>query len=131
MRPSCPWENLVFRPAEFCEESVCDWIRQPGNTWTNIDFLLVGLLIWRAAGRERLEHLRGLALIALATGVGSAFFHASETFIGRIFDYGGIVSGGVVHAGRERAPLASVGAAINTTSLLDQCSSSTRGHALQ
>ena len=94
MSPSCPWENLVFRPAEFCEESLCAWIRQPGNTWTNVGFLLVGLWIWRAARRERLEHLGGLALIALATGVGSAFFHASETFIGRIFDYGGMYLGG-------------------------------------
>ena len=94
MTPSCPWEGLVFRPAEFCEESLCAWIRQPANTWTNIGFLLAGLAILRAARRDGLEHLRGLAWIALATGVGSAFFHASETLVGRLFDYGGMYLGG-------------------------------------
>jgi hypothetical protein len=90
---SCPWEGLVFRPAEFCEESLCSWVRQPANTWTNIGFILAGIAILRAARRDGFEHLRGLALIALATGVGSAFFHASETFIGRLFDYGGMYLG--------------------------------------
>ena len=93
MTPACPWEGLVFRPAEFCEESLCAWIRQPANTWTNVGFLLAGFAILRAARRDGFEHLRGLALIALATGVGSAFFHASETFIGRLFDYGGMYLG--------------------------------------
>ena len=35
--PSCPWEGLVYRPAEFCEESLCAWIRQPAavaTAWT-------------------------------------------------------------------------------------------------
>ncbi|HYT31915.1 MAG TPA: ceramidase domain-containing protein [Thermoanaerobaculia bacterium] len=94
MSPPCPWEGLVYRPAEFCEESLCAWIRQPGNTWTNVGFLLAGLAIWRAARRDGFEHLYGLAWIALATGIGSAFFHASETFVGRLFDYSGMYLGG-------------------------------------
>lgn len=90
MSASCPWEGFVFRPAEFCEESLCAWIRQPGNTWTNIGFILAGFAILRAARRDDCKHLRGLAFVAMATGIGSAFFHASETFVGRLFDYGGM-----------------------------------------
>lgn len=93
MNPTCPWEGWVYRPAEFCEESLCGWIRQPANTWTNIGFLLAGLAILRATRRDHHEHLRGLAVVALATGLGSAFFHASETLIGRLFDYGGMYMG--------------------------------------
>lgn len=89
----CPWQGLVYRSAEFCEESLCGWIRQPGNTWTNIGFLFAGFAILRAARRDGFEHLRGIALVALATGVGSAFFHASETSVGRLFDYGGMYLG--------------------------------------
>jgi hypothetical protein len=89
----CPSETPVFRPAEFCEESLCGWIRQPANTWTNIGFLLAGLAILRAARRDGFARLNGLAFIALATGIGSAFFHASETFVGRLFDYGGMYLG--------------------------------------
>ncbi len=90
---TCPWQGLIYRPTEFCEASLCSWIRQPANTWTNIGFLIVGLAILRVARRDGFEHLRGLALIALATAVGSAFFHASESFIGRLFDYGGMYLG--------------------------------------
>ncbi len=93
MSPSCPWEHLVFRPAEFCERSLCAWIRQPANTWTNVGFLLSGLAVLRASRRDGCAHLRGVAFIALATGLGSAFFHASETFVGRLFDYGGMYMG--------------------------------------
>jgi hypothetical protein len=35
------------------------------------------------------EHLRRLGYVALATGIGSAFFHASETLIGRFADWAG------------------------------------------
>ena len=89
----CPWASLTYRPAEFCEESLCAWIRQPANTWTNIGFVLAGLAIWRASLRDDAKHLRGLAVVAIAIGLGSAFFHASETFLGRLFDYGGMYMG--------------------------------------
>ena len=89
----CPWGALVSRPAEFCEASLCAWIRQPANTWTNIGFVIAALAILRAARRDHCDHLRGLALIAMTTGLGSAFFHASETLVGRLFDYAGMYMG--------------------------------------
>jgi hypothetical protein len=90
---TCPWEALARAPAEFCEESLCGWIRQPGNTWSNIGFLLAGGAILYRAHREDAEHLRGLGYVALATGIGSAFFHASETLIGRFADWAGMYLG--------------------------------------
>ena len=33
---SCPWSEWAQAQAAFCEASRCAWIRQPGNTWTNI-----------------------------------------------------------------------------------------------
>jgi hypothetical protein len=99
LAPPCPWSNLVFRPAEFCEESLCAWLRQPANTWTNIGFFIVAIWILRSARRDRCEHLRGLVWIVLATGLGSAFFHASETLAGRLFDYGGMYLGAAYMVG--------------------------------
>jgi len=90
---SCPWDALTRAPAEFCEESLCGWIRQPGNTWSNIGFLLAGAAILYRARRVGAEHLRGLGYVALATGLGSAFFHASETLIGRFADWAGMYLG--------------------------------------
>ena len=89
----CPWEGLARAPAEFCEESLCGWIRQPGNTWSNIGFLLAGIAILYRSRRVGAEHLRGLGYVALATGIGSAFFHASETLVGRFADWAGMYLG--------------------------------------
>lgn len=90
---SCPWDFLTRVPPEFCEESLCGWVRQPANTWSNIGFLLVAMLILREAKRDGAGHLKGLALVAFVTAIGSAFYHASETFVGRIADYLGMFLG--------------------------------------
>jgi len=90
---TCPWEGFARAPAEFCEESLCGWIRQPGNTWSNIGFLLVGAAILYRSRRDDAMHLRGLGYAVLANGVGSAFFHASETLIGRFADWAGMYLG--------------------------------------
>ena len=94
MEPTaCPWHRLEFTAAGFCEESVCGWVRQPGNTVSNLGFLLVGWLIYRHARRHGYAHLTPLAVISVATGLTSAFFHASETQLGAILDFSGIYLG--------------------------------------
>ena len=89
----CPWDFLTHVPSEFCEESLCGWVRQPANTWSNVGFLIVAWLILREAKRDGAPHLKGLALVAFVTALGSAFYHASETFIGRVADYSGMFLG--------------------------------------
>ena len=91
--PDCPWHSLPFTAADFCEESVCGWVRQPGNTVSNLGFILVGWLIFRHTRRQGHQNLVPLAYIAVATGLTSAFFHASETRIGAILDFSGIYLG--------------------------------------
>lgn len=89
----CPWDGLEQVPSEWCEESLCSWVRQPANTWSNVGFLVVGIIILRWTARGRSPHLRGLGYVCLVTAVGSALYHASETFIGRVADYVGMYSG--------------------------------------
>lgn len=89
----CPWHRLEFTAADFCEESVCGWVRQPGNTVSNVGFLLVGWLIFRHVRRRGHANLVLLAYISIATGLTSAFFHASETRLGAILDFSGIYLG--------------------------------------
>jgi hypothetical protein len=90
MSISCPWSSLPHIPASFCEQSVCGWIRQPANTWSNLGFIVVGVIVLLRTRRDHTGHLRGIGYIAIATGLGSAFFHASETFFGVLFDYVGM-----------------------------------------
>src|SRR4051812_48690824 len=88
---SCPWSSLLPSPAEFCERSLCAWIRQPGNTASNVGFLAVAVVLYGATRAPSRRHLRGIAHVSLATAVGSAFFHASETYWGELLDYLGML----------------------------------------
>ncbi|SMB83578.1 hypothetical protein SAMN00120144_0739 [Hymenobacter roseosalivarius DSM 11622] len=90
---SCPWHEFDYSPAQFCEESLCGWVRQPGNTVSNLGFLVVAYLIFRHAKKHNARHLLPLAYISIATGLGSAFFHASETWVGGIADFSTIYLG--------------------------------------
>lgn len=72
---ACPWHHLGLMAVAFCEGSVCGWVRQPGNTVSNLDFLLVGWLICRHARRHGYLHL-----VLLANPDLSRKFYALQSF---------------------------------------------------
>ena len=74
---------------------------QPANTWSNISYLIVAFLI------ARLPHKRSAFLNfvfvygSLVLFVGSSFFHASGSMLGKMADFGAmfiIVLGLLIHA---------------------------------
>ncbi len=85
----CPWSGLPEEPLRFCEESLCGWIKQPANTWSNGGFIVIALLIGKEIGKQQTALWR-FALVSAATGVGSAFYHASGTMLGGTLDYLGM-----------------------------------------
>jgi hypothetical protein len=58
--------------------------------WTNVGFLVAAVAIWRDTDRSELRHLRPMAWILVLMGVGSAFYHASETALGMWLDWAGM-----------------------------------------
>jgi hypothetical protein len=89
----CPWDALRQSPLGFCEESLCASIKQPGNTWSNIGFLVVAALIWHHAGKHGHRQLRLIAVVSVVTGIGSAAYHATGTYWGGLVDVGGMYLG--------------------------------------
>jgi hypothetical protein len=91
----CPWSDWAPATMKFCEQSVCGWITQPANTWSNLAFLVVGaaIVLRASARRETLMALLGWSTVIL--GVGSFLFHMSGTSAFEIFDVSGmfLVSG--------------------------------------
>lgn len=99
-----PWET--WRPATcmpaacFCEALGTGFIRQPIDTWSNLAFVLVGLLILAdilrpSPTRSNLlaqPRVYGLvyAFAVILIGLGSWFYHASLTFVGQWFDVMGM-----------------------------------------
>jgi dihydroceramidase len=77
----------------FCERvSTTEPIRQPVNTVSSLAFVLIGIWILVVAGQASQPHpftlghrvMLGLSIVLI--GVGSAFYHASMTFVGQFFD---------------------------------------------
>ena len=94
------WRGATCLPECWCEAArTGSWILEPVNTWTNLVFILAGLVfIYKAqqltthsnklSSRVSFPRLYGFALIFL--GLGSFFYHASQTFIGQWFDVFGM-----------------------------------------
>lgn len=82
--PDCPWSGFSPATASFCEENLCSWIAQPSNTWSNLPFIIAGIMIIRASSKRSL--LKALGHSAWFLGLGSAMFHATATFMFEAWD---------------------------------------------
>ena len=118
----CPWSNFAPATLMFCEKNLCSWIAQPSNTWSNLAFVIAGIMIVRAsAGRPLLKLLGHSAWIL---GLGSTMFHASATFFFEVWDLLGMymISGLMVSLNaarywRNSRPALTVGLFIGMTAL--------------
>lgn len=90
---NCPWDSWPQSALGFCEADLCGWVKEPGNTWSNIGYVLIGFWIWKQANKLGIKGLWMLALASVLTGVGSAFFHASGTRWAGIADLLGMFLG--------------------------------------
>ena len=100
--PLSAWAS--FRPATclpddcFCEAIHAGLVRQPANTWSSLAFVAVAVWVafrqrTRVSGRPSpLPGAEGvlLAVSMLLVGLGSAFYHASLTFVGQVVDVSGM-----------------------------------------
>jgi len=93
------WRPATCLPDDcFCEALRESLIRQPANTWSSFAFALVaGWIALRLRRRDRFESAGLPAPEAwlfvgslLLVGLGSAFYHASLTFVGQVFDVSGM-----------------------------------------
>ena len=86
--PGCPWSGFTPPNVDWCEQELCAWIVNPAGTWSNLAYLAVGLVMWRAA-RGRAD-LRLFGPACLAVGVCSFVYHASYTWALQFLDFVGM-----------------------------------------
>ena len=90
MPEGCPWSGYQQPNVDWCEAELCSWITNPADTWSNLAYLVIALLMWRDA---RARGSRTLSLFAPASVVVGGFsfaFHASYTFVFQFLDFVGM-----------------------------------------
>lgn len=84
----CFWDflrDLSGPPnVKWCEERLCSLFEEPVNTWSNLAYLLVGLLLVRKAGQ------RTIGILVYVMGLASLLYHASNSFATQFLDFLGM-----------------------------------------
>lgn len=83
----CFWDNFERNAYIFCEKQLCGIVVEPANTWSNIGYLIVAILILRS--RHTGTRARGRFFWStLILFIGSTLFHLSGTWWGKFLDVG-------------------------------------------
>ncbi|MAF77243.1 MAG: hypothetical protein CME63_15580 [Halobacteriovoraceae bacterium] len=104
--PGCFWHEMAETygapDIKYCEETLCAFISEPANTWSNMAFVIVGLLI--ILNFKRLTQnqdsnslspaLKVYGLNMISVGLTSFFYHLSNNFLTQFFDFLGMYAFG-------------------------------------
>ncbi len=82
----CDAAHLVPPTIEFCERRLCQFPAEPANAWSNLAYVLFGLLILRLAKREQRWNLWPAGVTAILIGFCSFSFHAYPVFLTEFVD---------------------------------------------
>lgn len=90
--PWSGWQPATCMPGRcFCEAIGDGWIRQPANATSSLAFVVVAIIISIHAIRHNRTAYAAIYVFALLfIGSGSAFYHASLTFVGQFADVFGM-----------------------------------------
>ena len=75
---------------KWCEERLCAWANEPANTWSNLGYLLVAVLIYRRSARENSPLGRAFGVVVFLMGLFSLVFHATNNYLTQVFDFLGM-----------------------------------------
>jgi hypothetical protein len=92
--PGCPWWELqqAWGPpnVKWCEATVCGWVNEPANAWSNLAYLAVALWCawqWRVSGSRA---MRRFTWTTGLVGLFSFTYHATNNFGTQLLDFIGM-----------------------------------------
>lgn len=93
--PSCPWYSITETQGapniKWCEETLCQWISEPANTWSNLGYMIVAVIITIIAIKNRHNFsLKQFGPIIFFMGAMSFFYHQSNFYGSQILDFVGM-----------------------------------------
>ena len=94
LRPECPWvplrEATGLPNVKWCEETLCSWVAEPANTWSNLAFIVGAAFLYWVVRKDAQRMLRFWAPAAFWVGMTSLVYHASLSFLTQVFDFWGM-----------------------------------------
>jgi hypothetical protein len=94
LNPDCPWTPLRqwggLPNVKWCEETLCSWVAEPANTWSNLAFLVAAAWLWQLTRKDPERTQRFWAQATFWVGTASLVYHASVTFVTQVFDFWGM-----------------------------------------
>jgi hypothetical protein len=93
LQPGCPWYELseIKLPnVKWCEENLCSWVVNPANTWSNILYLVLGVLFMLRGQKANRKSIVWLGGAMIFMGMSSLIYHASYTFVLQVLDFLGM-----------------------------------------
>lgn len=91
---SCPWypyAELFGAPnIKWCEETLCAWVSEPANTWSNGLYIFMAFYIFWSAYKTRQFELMWQGPAMFLMGLFSLIYHMSNNYLTQIFDFIGM-----------------------------------------
>lgn len=93
--PSCPWYSFAESQGapniKWCEETLCQWVSEPANSWSNLGYIIVAFVMFSLARKNKQSfEMKQFGPIIFLMGSMSFFFHQSNFYISQLFDYIGM-----------------------------------------
>jgi hypothetical protein len=93
--PSCPWysvtESMGAPNLKWCEETLCSWISEPANTWSNVMYLIVAFfLTWYSFKNNHHRILKYFPAVIFIMGSFSFYYHQSNFYGSQVLDFVGM-----------------------------------------
>jgi len=94
LKAGCPWVGLRafsgLPNVKWCEATLCSWVAEPANTWSNLAYVAAAVALFVVARREGSRALRFFAPAALTVGLSSLAYHATVAFATQVLDFWGM-----------------------------------------
>ncbi len=102
--PGCFWYDAAEKygapDIKYCEETICSFISEPANTWSNLSFILVGIFIalyFKDRVKSSSQALQIYGLNTISVGAFSFLYHLSNNFLTQFLDFLGMYAfGGIL-----------------------------------
>ncbi|MFP5384610.1 MAG: ceramidase domain-containing protein [Bacteriovoracia bacterium] len=93
--PGCPWHSITESQGapniKWCEETLCQWISEPANTWSNLGYLIVAVIMtYLAIKKKEPFNLKIFGPIIFFMGAMSFYYHLSNFYGSQILDFVGM-----------------------------------------